>query len=159
MGKEGWKRNKLPEYVKLYVRRHTGYSFWKQNKTKQNKNNNRKEQGMTRLFKGRTKPSGIKTPMCVKMGETMLQEIHCVHEDVIKWTHFPRYWPFVRGIHRSPVNYPHKGQWRRPLMFSLICDRINGWVNNGQAGDLGRHRAHYDVIVMLFPWSVSHVLP
>ena len=32
------------------------------------------------------------------------------HDDVIKWKHFPRYWPFVRGIHRSPVNYPHKGQ-------------------------------------------------
>ena len=24
-----------------------------------------------------------------------------VHDDVIKWKHFPRYWPFVRGIHRS----------------------------------------------------------
>ena len=23
--------------------------------------------------------------------------------DVIKWKHFPRYWPFVRGIHRPPV--------------------------------------------------------
>ena len=23
------------------------------------------------------------------------------HDDVIKWKHFPRYWPFVRGIHRS----------------------------------------------------------
>ena len=30
------------------------------------------------------------------------------HDDVIKWRHFPRYWPFVRGIHRSPVNSPHK---------------------------------------------------
>ena len=64
------------------------------------------------------------------------------------WKHFPRYWPFVRGIYRSPVNSPHKGQWRRALMFSLICTRINGWVNNGEAGDLRRHRAHYDVIVM-----------
>ena len=26
------------------------------------------------------------------------------HDDVIKWKNFPRYWPFVRGIHRSPVN-------------------------------------------------------
>ena len=26
------------------------------------------------------------------------------HDDVIKWKHFPRYWPFVREIHRSPVN-------------------------------------------------------
>ena len=40
------------------------------------------------------------------------------HDDVIKWKHFPRYWPFVRGIHLSPVNSPHKGQWRRALMFS-----------------------------------------
>ena len=42
---------------------------------------------------------------------------------------------------------PHKGQWRGALMFSLICTRINGWVNNGDAGDLRRHRAHYDVTV------------
>ena len=70
------------------------------------------------------------------------------HDDVIKWKHFPRYWPFVRGIHRSPVNSPHKGQWRGALMFSLICTRIDGWVNNGEAGDLRRYRAHYDVTVM-----------
>ena len=43
------------------------------------------------------------------------------HDDVIKWKHFPRYWSFVWGIHWSPVNSPHKGQWRRALMFSLIC--------------------------------------
>ena len=61
---------------------------------------------------------------------------------------FPRYWPFVRGIHRSPVNSPHKGQWRRALMLSLICAWINGWVNNRDAGDLRRHRAPYDVTVM-----------
>ena len=33
-----------------------------------------------------------------------------MHDDFIKWTHFPRYWPFVWGVHRSPVNSPHKGQ-------------------------------------------------
>ena len=43
------------------------------------------------------------------------------HDDVIKWKHFPRYWPLLRGIHRSPVNSPHKGQRRGALMFSLIC--------------------------------------
>ena len=73
---------------------------------------------------------------------------HKPHDDVIKWKHFPLYWPFVRGIHRSPVNSPHKGQWRGALMFTLICARINGWVNNREAGDLRRYRAHYDVIVM-----------
>ena len=76
-----------------------------------------------------------------------------IHDDVIKWKHFPRYWPFVRGIHRSPVNTPHKGQWRGALMFTLICARINGWVNNREAGDLRRYRAHYDVIVM--KWKQS----
>ena len=75
------------------------------------------------------------------------------HDDVIKWKHFPRYWPFVRGIHRSPVNSPHKGQWRGALMFSLICARINGWANNREAGDLRRHQAHCDVIVMI-SWGV-----
>ena len=71
-----------------------------------------------------------------------------IHDDVIKWKHFPRYWPFVREIHRSPVNSPHKGQWRGALMFSLICVWINGWVNNREAGDLRRYRAHCDVNVM-----------
>ena len=33
-------------------------------------------------------------------------------------------------------------------MFSLIYAWINGWVNNGEAGDLRRCRVHYDVIVM-----------
>ena len=70
------------------------------------------------------------------------------HDDVINWKHFTRYWPFVRGIHRSPVNSPHKGQWRGALMFSLIYARIKGRVNNDEAVDLRRHRAHYDVTVM-----------
>ena len=72
-------------------------------------------------------------------------------DDVIKWKHFPRYWPFVRGIHRSPVNFPHKGQWRGALMFSLICVWINDWANNREAGDLRRYRALCDVIVMTNP--------
>ena len=49
------------------------------------------------------------------------------HDDVIKWKPLLRYWPFVRGIHRLPVI---------------------SQVNNGEAGDLRRCRAHYDVIVM-----------
>ena len=83
------------------------------------------------------------------------------HDDVIKWKHFPRYWPFVWGIHRSPMNSPHKGQWRGALMFSLICAWMNNWVNNRKAGDLRRHHAHYAVTVMCnsmqsgsVPWHV-----
>ena len=78
------------------------------------------------------------------------------HDDVIKWKHFPRYWPFVRGIHRSPVNSPHKGQWRGALMFYFICVWINSWVNNREAGDLRPYRAHYDVTVMS---QVNMVVP
>ena len=87
---------------------------------------------------------GFLTPLAV--------HVQCYHDDVIKWKHFPHYWPFVRGIHRSPVNSPHKGPWRGALMFTLICARINGWVNNREAGDLRRYCAHYDVIVMIVDW-------
>ena len=78
-----------------------------------------------------------------------LKQCWLCHDDVIKWKHFPLSWPFVRGIHRSPVNSQHKDQWRGALMSSLICVWINGWVNNGEAGDLRWHCAHYDVTVMV----------
>ena len=77
------------------------------------------------------------------------------HDDVIKWKKFQRYWPFVPEIHRLPVNSPHKGRWRGAFIFSLICARINVWVNNREAGDLRHHRAHYDVIVMNFSFMFS----
>ena len=51
----------------------------------------------------------------------------------------------------SPVNSPDKGLWRGALMFSLICTRINCWVNNHETGDVRRHQAHCDVIVMVNP--------
>ena len=62
------------------------------------------------------------------------------------------------GNHRSPVNSPHKGQWRGALIFSLICAWINAWVNNREAGDYRRHRAPYDVIVIfsLQRYSISN---
>ena len=73
-----------------------------------------------------------------------------VHDDGTKWKRFPRYWPYVRGIHRSVVNSPHKGQWHGALNFYLICSWINGWVNNGEAGGLRCHGAHYNVTVMIY---------
>ena len=51
---------------------------------------------------------------------------------------------FCAGIHRSPVNLPHKGQWHGALMLSFICAWPNGW----DTGVIRRHRAHCDVIVM-----------
>ena len=79
------------------------------------------------------------------------------HDDVIKRKHFPRNWPIVWGIHRSPVNSPHKGQWRGALMFSLIYVWINDWVNNRKADDFRRYCAHYDVIVMLCPEQATPI--
>ena len=35
------------------------------------------------------------------------------------------------------------------LMLSLIYASANGWANNWDAGDLRRHRANYDVIIMI----------
>ena len=70
-----------------------------------------------------------------------------MHDDVIEWKHFPHSWPIVRGIHRSPVNSPHKGQWRGALMFYLIWAWINGWVNNRDPGDLRCQCTYNDVTV------------
>ena len=101
------------------------------------------------LFHLQEQEESISDPVCARdqlLGYWIMQVSH--HDDVIKWKHFPRHWPFVRGIHRSPVNSPHKGQWRGVLIFSLICVWINDWINNCGAGDLRRHRVHYDVIVM-----------
>ena len=81
--------------------------------------------------------------------------IKLVHGDVIKWKHLPRHWPFVRGIHRSPVNSPHKGQWRGALMFSWMWAETNGSANSRYAGDLRRHGAHYDFTAK----SRSHLYP
>ena len=39
-------------------------------------------------------------------------------------------------------------RWRGALMSSLICAWIDGLVNDGEAGYLRRHRAHYDITVM-----------
>ena len=80
------------------------------------------------------------------------------HDDVIKWKHFPRYWPFVRGIHRSPLNFAHKGRWRGALMFHLICalnKRLNkqswGWWFETPTRSLWRHCN----VLMLWWWHIS----
>ena len=69
-----------------------------------------------------------------------------MHDDVIKCKYFPPYWPFVRGIHWSLVNSPHKGQWRGAFM--ILCAWINSCVDNWDAGDLRCLRAHCGVTVI-----------
>ena len=64
--------------------------------------------------------------------------------------------------HMNVLRYTHyilgdKGQWVWALMLYLICAWINRWVNNREAGDFRCHRTHYNVIVMIFCWSVELV--
>ena len=48
---------------------------------------------------------------------------HQHHDSVIKWKHFPRYWPFVRGIHR-PGDFPSQRTVTR--RFNVFFDlRLN----------------------------------
>ena len=70
------------------------------------------------------------------------------HDDVIKWKHFLRYWPFVQGIHRSWWIPRTKASDAELWFFFFIYAWIIDWVNNRETGDLRCHRGHYDVIVM-----------
>ena len=71
-----------------------------------------------------------------------------LHDDVIKWKHFPRYWPFLRGI---PGHRWLPRTKASDASFDVFFDLrwLNGWVNKREPGDLRHHRAHYDVTVMI----------
>ena len=65
-----------------------------------------------------------------------------MHDDVTKWKHFPRYWPFVCGIHRSPVNspakFPHVGG-----QYHSCCWWLGDTKNQVITNDTGKfHNAH-----------------
>ena len=89
----------------------------------------------------------------VKMPEW---DIENFYDDIIKWKHFPHYWPFVRGIHRSPVDSTHKDQWCRALML-FICAWTNGWANNRDTSDLRCLFTHYDLTVICLPFRWNDV--
>ena len=72
----------------------------------------------------------------ISLPSFMLADSAChseIHDDVIKWKHFPRCWPFVRGIHRSTVNSPQRPVTRRfDVFFDLrLSKRLSkqswGW--------------------------------
>ena len=46
------------------------------------------------------------------------------------------------------VEFPAHRPVTRGVDVYLICAPIHGWVNNGEAGDLRRYRAQYEVIVV-----------
>ena len=66
------------------------------------------------------------------------------------------------GISPSTVNSPNKGQWRGALMFLWSAPWINGIINIREADDSGRHRAHYDFIVIFYcghRWCYATLFP
>ena len=76
------------------------------------------------------------------------------HDDVIKWKHFSRYWPFVREVHRPPVNFPHT---QRPVtrnfeVFFDLClnkrlsEQSWGWWFETPSRPLWRH---CDVLIVI----------
>ena len=70
------------------------------------------------------------------------------------WRHQMETYSALLAINAGNSPATHKGRWRGSLMLSLICAQINGWVNNCEAGGSRRHRAHYDITVMLcFEWN------
>ena len=97
--------------------------------------------------------------VCYTHCETQVLDIN--HDDVIKLKHFPRYWPFVQGIHQSPVNSHQHAQRPVTRSFDVFFDLPHGWVNSRQAGDLRCHFAHYDVIVMILShyaqFGIGHI--
>ena len=64
---------------------------------------------------------------------------YAYHDDVIKWEHFLRYWPFVRGIQWS-LQFPSQS----PVMwsFDIFFAWTNGWTNSEVAGDMRHHDVH-----------------
>ena len=66
--------------------------------------------------------------------------------------------PFCREfIGPRYIPLTNKGQCGGALRFSLICAWLNAWVNTRVVGDLRRHHAHYDAIVMSPKWQAwSH---
>ena len=87
------------------------------------------------------------------------------HDDVIKWEHFPRYWPFVRGIHWSPVNSPGS---QRPVArsFDVFFDlRLNKrmskqprrrWIETPSKHSLWRHcNVYKDAVHVRFSCNMS----
>ena len=121
-------------------------------------------------------PYGVTTPQWV------MEEIYCIiegsqysmiclisHDDVIKWKHFPRYWPFVRGIHRSSVNSPHKRPvtWTFDVFFDLrLNERLSkqprGWWFETPSRPSWRHynvdTAHRLLLAMTKDNYIAHPL-
>ena len=85
---------------------------------------------------------------CIFLNENACISIKISPWCAIRWKHFPRYLPFIRGIPLNGEFPPQKPVTRSfDLFFDLRLDK--DWINYRGVGDLRRYRAHFDVTVML----------
>ena len=71
----------------------------------------------------------------------------CFHDDVIKWKHFPRYWPFVRGIHRSPV-----------IMIIKWVTNVDHLISNELVEQIQLMTYFLHSVMITFDWElVTHI--
>ena len=84
--------------------------------------------------------SGIRRDWDNKCTEAVAE----LQDDVMTWKRFRRCWPFVRGIHRSPVDSPHKG----PVN---VFAQAKCWTSSGVAVDVMHHDAHITSL-----WCISY---
>ena len=94
-----------------------------------------------------------------------ISNIRTKHYDIIKWKPFPRYWSFVVGIHRSPVNSPDKGPMMRTLMFlwcgsaSAVKQTLKWLVIWDSMAFIWRHRNELwnTLIIVLMTWLCDNI--
>ena len=81
----------------------------------------------------------------------VLADVVLTHDDAIKGKYFPRYWPFLQGIHRSQ----RQGTRSLDVFFDL---RLNKRLSKQSRGWwFGRHLAHCDVTVMSYYGNRSSI--
>ena len=73
--------------------------------------------------------------------------------NILPWHWSPLcYWPFVRGIHWSSMDSPHKRLAAQALIFSLMLAWTNCWTNMPVPGYLTRYDTHVKVFANLLQY-------
>ena len=71
-----------------------------------------------------------------KLCRSMRVKYRLAHVEVMTWKRCLHYWPFVKGIHRWPVNSPHKGPVRQTFDISFVVSIPRLLHKQSSCGDL-----------------------
>ena len=87
----------------------------------------------------------------------LLLNFTMIHNDDIKWKRFPRYWPFVRGIHRSTVNSPPNGR-AMGVSYELLGENSPRYIGSAQVTRPQRVRVlpHYITALLITSTTMGH---